>query len=119
MADNKQYITHEQERGCVMIADDVVAAIVVGALKDVEGVAGLTHKLGVDMAALKNWNKGLKIAIGEDNTIHVDTNIMVAYGQSVITVAKNAQDAVAVAIENMTGVKPAVVNVNVCGIIRQ
>lgn len=119
MAENKQYITQAQDFGAVMISDDVVAAIVVNSLKDVEGVAGLTPKLGTDLAALKNWNKGLKITISEKNEISVDCSIVVTYGQPVITVAKAAQDAIATAIENMTGVKPNVVNVNVCGIARQ
>ena len=119
MADSKQYITQAQDHGAVMISDDVVAAIVVNALKDVEGVVGLTAKLGTDLAALKNWNKGLKISISENNEVSVDCSIVVAYGQAVIMVAKNAQDAVCGAIENMTGIKPSVVNINVCGIARQ
>ncbi len=119
MADNKQYITHGLDCGSVMISDDVVAAIVINALKDVEGVAGLTAKIGVDAGALKNWNKALKVSIGENNEISVDCSVVVAYGQPVIVVAKNAQDAIGAAIENMTGVKPGTVNVNVCGIARQ
>lgn len=119
MAENKQYISQAQDNGAVMISDDVVAAIVVNALKDVEGVVGLTAKLGTDLAALKNWNKGLKIVISENNEVSVDTSIVVAYGQPVIVVAKAAQDAIFSAVENMTGVKPSVVNVNVCGIARQ
>ncbi len=118
MADNKQYLTHSLENGAVMISDDVVAAIVINALKDVEGVVGLTTKLPVDASALKNWNKGLKVSISE-NEIAVDCSIIVAYGQPVIVVAQNAQDAIAAAVGNMTGVKPSIINVNVCGINRQ
>lgn len=116
MAENKQYITQAQDNGAVMISDNVVAAIVVNALKDVEGVVGINAKLGVD---LKNWNKGLKITITEENEITVDCSLIVAYGHSVIVVAKAAQDAIASGIENMTGIKPSVVNVNVSGIARQ
>ncbi len=118
MADNKKYLTHALEHGSVMISDDVVAAIVINALKDVEGVSGLTSKLGTDAAALKSWNKGLKVAISENNDISVDCNIVVTYGQSVILVAQNAQDAISAAIANMTGFQPTAVNVNVCGIAR-
>lgn len=116
MAENKQYISQAQDHGAVLISDNVVAAIVVNALKDVEGVIGLNAKLGVD---LKNWNKGLKITISENNEITVDCSVIVAYGCSVIVVAKAAQDAIVSAIENMTGVKPQVVNINVSGIVRQ
>ncbi len=118
MADNKKYITHALDNGAVMISDDVVAAIVINALKDVEGVTGITAKLGTDAAALKNWNKGLKITISDENLICIDCSIVVSYGQPVIVVAKNAQDAIAAAIDNMTGVKPGSINVNVCGIAR-
>lgn len=119
MAENKQYITQPQENGTVMISDDVIAAIVINSLKDVEGIVGLTAKLGADMLSLKNWSKGLKIAISANNALSVDCNVVVFYGLPVIEVAKNAQDAISVAIANMTGVKPEVVNVNVCGISRQ
>ena len=119
MAENKQYITHDQEFGTLLIADDVVGAIVVSSLKDVEGVIGIGGKLGFDLASIKNWAKALRINIAEGNTVTIDCNIIVAYGQSVIQVAKNAQDAITSAVESMTGVKPAAVNVNVIGIARK
>ena len=119
MADNRQYISQALDHGAVMISDDVMAAIVINSLKDVEGVSGLTSKLGTDAVALKNWGKALKVTISENNEISIDCSIVVAYGQPVIVVAKNAQDAIAAAIENMTGVKAGSVNVNVCGIARQ
>ena len=119
MSENKQYITHTQEHGTVMISEEVFAAIVVGCLKDVEGVAGIGGKLGFDLTSIKNWAKALNIAIGEGNCVRVDCSIIVSYGQSVIEVAKNAQDSITAAVENMTGVKPSAVNVNVSGIARQ
>ena len=41
MADNKRYITHEQENGSVMISEDVIADIIARAIIEVEGVEGL------------------------------------------------------------------------------
>ena len=119
MSENKQYITHTQDNGCVMISEEVVAAIVLNALKDVEGVSGIGGKLGFDLNAIKNWGKALHIDIGEANSVCVDCSIIVSYGQSVIDVAKAAQDAITSAVESMTGVKPAAVNINVSGISRQ
>ncbi len=121
MADSKQYITQVQENGNVMISEDVVATIVTQALFDVEGLAGLDVKPGADLADLivKNWGKGMKILIGENNELSIDCSVLVKYGSSVIEVAKNAQSAVIAAVESMTGVKVAVVNINVCGIARQ
>ena len=49
MADNKQYITQVQENGTVMISEDVIAAIVAQAVKDVDGVVSLNVKPGSDL----------------------------------------------------------------------
>lgn len=117
MAENKQYITQVQENGTVMISEEVVAAIVTHAAKEVEGIAGIGSKAGVDLK--KGFSKSMKITIGENNEVSIECNVVIAYGQAVVTVAKAAQDAITSAVENMTGVKPASVNVNVCGIVRQ
>ena len=121
MAEYKQYITQIQEFGNVMISEDVVATIVEHALFEVEGVDSLSTKPGADIADLigKNWGKGMKIFIGADNALTIDCNVVIAYGHSVIDVAKNAQLAVTGAVESMTGVKVETVNINVCGIARQ
>lgn len=121
MADNKQYITQVQENGTVMISEDVIAAIIAQAIKDVEGVVSLNTKPGaelVDMIGM-NWGKGLKIAIAEDNGVTIDCELVIGYNQSVVAVAKAAQDAIRSAVESMTGVTVTAINVNVCGISRQ
>ena len=122
MAENKQYITQVQDNGTVLISEDVLATIVNQAVKDVEGVVGLCTKPGadiVDMIGKKNWGKGLRILIADDNAITVDCDVTVAYGQSVVAVAKAVQEAVASALESTTGAAVSAVNVNVCGIVRQ
>ena len=122
MAENKQYITLAQTNGSVMISEDVVATIIENAIAEVEGVIGLSTKPGADIAELigkKNWGRGMKITIAEDNELSVDCNVIVAYGQSVVAVAKAIQDAITSAVESMTGVKVSSVNVNICGISAQ
>ena len=122
MAENKQYITHMQDKGSVMISEDVVASIVAQSVKEVEGVAGLSVKPGADIADMigkKNWGKGMKIVIADDNTLTVDCDILIGYGQSVVAVAEAVQAAVTSHLESMTGVKINAVIVNVCGIARQ
>ena len=122
MADNKQYITQIQEHGTIMISEEVVAVIVTQAVKDVEGVVTLNVKPGAPLAdriGVKNWGKGMKIEIADDNSLTIVCDIMIGYNQSVVTVAKAVQDAVTAALEFMTGVKVNSVNINVCGIIRQ
>ena len=122
MAENKQYVTQVQENGSVLISEDVITTIVAHAIEEVEGVVGLNAKPGADIVELigkKNWGKGLKITIAEDDALIVDCNITVAYGQSVVSVAGAVQDAVTNALESMAGVKINAVNVNVCGIVLQ
>lgn len=122
MAENKQYITQMQENGSVLISEDVIASIVANAIGEVEGVVGLSVKPGADIADMigkKNWGKGMKITIGQDDSLVIDCNVNVGYGQNVVTVAKAVQDAVVAAVESATAVKINAVNVNVCGIIRQ
>ena len=122
MAENKQYITQIQENGSIMISEDVVSDIVAQAVMEVEGIVSLNVKPGADIAdkfGVKNWGKGIKVIIAEDNSLTVSCNVTVAYGNSVVTVAQNAQQAIASALESMTAVTVATVNVNVCGIVRQ
>ena len=122
MAENKQYVTQVRENGSVLISEDVITTIVVHAIEEVEGVVGLNMKPGADIVEMigkKNWGKGLKITIVEENAIIVDCNITVAYGQSVVSVASAVQASVANALESMAAVKIAAINVNVCGIVRQ
>lgn len=122
MAENKQYVVQSQENGTVMISEDVIATIVEQAVTEVEGIVGLNVKPGSDIADMigkKAWGKGMKITIAEDNSLAVDCNVNIGYGQSVVTVAKAVQDAVTAALESTAGMKVTAVNINVCGIIRQ
>ena len=122
MAENKQYILKNQENGTVMISEDVISAIVIQAVNEVEGIVGLNAKPGADIAELigkKNWGKGLKVVIAEDDTVAIECNVTVSYGMSVVTVAAAVQDAVRNAVESMAGVTVTAVNVNICGIVRK
>lgn len=122
MAESKQYIKQLQDNGTVQISEDVIAEIVAHAACEVEGVAGLNSKPGADIAELlgkKNWGRGLKISVLEDESVAIECNITVSYGQNVVNVGKAAQAAITNALESMAGVQIASVNVNVCGIARQ
>ena len=122
MADNKQYINQAQENGSIMISEDVISTIVSHAVSEVEGGVSLSAQPGADFVELigkKNWGKGLKVIIAEDNALSIDCNIVIAYGQNVVSVAAAVQQAVSNAVESMAGVKVTAVNVNVCEIVRQ
>ena len=122
MAENKQYILQSQEHGDVLISEDVIATIVAQAVSEVEGIVGLNVKPGADIADMigkKTWGKGIKITIAENNSLSVNCNVNIGYGQSVVTVAQAVQDAVVAALESTAGIRAESVNINVCGIIRQ
>ena len=110
MAESK-YITQIQENGAVLISDEVLVTIIYHAVEEVENVT-LSGKPG------KNWGKGIKVNILEDNRVEVICYINVSYNISVVSAASAVQEAVITALESMTGVQVADVNVNVCGIIR-
>lgn len=122
MAENKQYVTQMRENGTVQISQDVIATIVSQALKEVEGVAGLSFKPGADIVEMigkKANTKGLKIVIGEQDELYVDCNVNIFYGQSIVAVAQAVQEAATNALQSTAGLTVAAVNVNVCGIVRQ
>lgn len=122
MADNKQYITQIQDNGRVMISEAVVSTIVYQALTDIDGYVGLSAKPGSDIVELvgkKNWGKGIKVTISENDELSIDCNVIISYGHSVVAVATAIQEAVVAALQSMTGVTVVSVNVNVCGIVRQ
>ena len=122
MADNKQYVKQEQNNGSVMISEDVIAAIVAHAASEVDGVVSSNSKTGVDLVELigkKNWAKGTKITVLEDNSVSIECNVYVSYGHSVVDVANDVQAAVTSALEAMSNITIASVDVNVCGIVRQ
>ncbi|HIR64430.1 MAG TPA: Asp23/Gls24 family envelope stress response protein [Candidatus Faecousia faecigallinarum] len=119
MAENKQYITQNQENGAILIAEDVLVSIVTVAVNETEGVSGLNTKLGADISDIlnkKNRGKGVKITITEEDKLLIECNIIVTYGSAVVSVAKAVQDNVTAAVESMTGITPAEINVNICGI---
>ena len=111
MAENKQYITQIQENGSVQISEEVLVSIIFQAVEEVENVS-LSGKPG------KNWGKGIKVVIVEDNQVEVTCYVNVSYNQSVMSAASAVQESVTTALESMTGVKVTHVNVNVCGIDR-
>ena len=122
MADNKQYITHVKDEGRILISEDVLATIAVQALAVIEGFEGLSNEPGADIVDLigkKNWGKGIKVTICENDDVLIECNVAITYGHSVVAVANAIQDAVANVIRSMAGVSAVNVNVNVCGIIRQ
>lgn len=121
MADNKDYMTLSEEKGNIHIAEDVIAAIAVGAVREVEGVAGMMTGVGsvADLVTNKKnaqkGTRGVKIEQDEDG-MALTLYVTVHYGTPIPEVAENAQKAVAAAVEAMAGVAVKAVNIHVGGV---
>jgi len=121
MADNKQYLSQNLDKGILLINEDVLETIVINAVKEVEGVVGLSSRPAMDIVEIigkKNLGKALRITVGPENKLHVDCNINILYGQNVVAIANAVQNAIGNALESSANAVVHLVNVNVCGIIR-
>ena len=122
MADSKEYMTLPEENGSINISEEVIAAIAVGAVREVEGVSGMMTSMGNSVTDLvnnrKNAQKGAKgVKIDMTGTALVlDLYLTVQYGHAIPEVAENAQKAVASAVEAMTGYPVGTVNIHVGGV---
>ena len=122
MAENKQYLTRDLEKGTLLVGEDVLETIVVNTLKEIEGVAGLSSRPALDVIEVigkKNIGKALKIKIDPELGLKVSCNITIFYGCNVVETANAAQAAVCASLEAATNTKVAEINVNVCGVVRK
>ncbi|HZK25856.1 MAG TPA: Asp23/Gls24 family envelope stress response protein [Oscillospiraceae bacterium] len=106
------------ELGTIKIADDVVAIIAGLAATEVEGVAGMSGGLAggiADMLGKRNLAKGVKVEVSNQQAL-IDIFIIVKFGARIPDVAWKIQESVKKAIESMTGLKTASVNVHVQGV---
>ena len=121
MGESKEYMTLPEENGSINISEEVIAAIAVGAVRDVEGVSGMMTNLGgsvTDLVNKKNAQKGAKgVKIDMTGTALVlDLYLTVKFGTPIPEVAENAQKAVISAVEAMTGCSVGAVNIHVGGV---
>lgn len=119
MADNrKSFMIKSDEVGDVCVADEVVAIIAGLATTEVEGVSSMAGNITneiVSKLGMKNLAKGILVEVMEGE-VKVDVAINIAYGFSIPEVSNKVQDKVKSAIENMTGLTVAVVNVRIASV---
>ena len=115
---NEYKIQLETNRGEIIVADEVIAVITGLAAMEVEGVASMagnaTREL-ISRIGIKSLSKGVSVDVLED-VVTVEAALNLKYGYNVKDVSVKVQEKVKVAIENMTGLKVADVNVRVAGI---
>lgn len=122
MEENNENIEVEEitaiDNADIKISNDVVASIAGVAVSEVEGVysmAGGLSGISEVFGGKKNLSKGIKVDVGEKET-KIDVNIIVEYGVRIPDVAFEIQSRVKKAVESMTGLKVAGVNIHVQGI---
>lgn len=102
------------------ISEDVIGIIAGLAASEVEGIAGMTLGFvdGINqiLGSSKKYSRGVKIEL-DGKKVTVDIFVNVKYGVRIPDVAWAAQTAVKNAVETMTGLDVAAVNINVQGII--
>ena len=111
------YFTIKDDKGSINISEDVIAAITGNALSEMDGIAAFSGTAGSELGeliGLKSISKGVRVSF-EENAISIDVTVMLRYGENIAAVCRKAQDAIAVAVDSITGVKPTV-NVRVAGI---
>ena len=119
MADNRKTFKIKSDQvGDVRVADAVVAIIAGLATTEVEGVSSMAGNITneiVSKLGMKNLSKGILVEVME-NEVKVDVAINISYGYSIPEVSSKVQDKVKTAIENMTGLNVAVVNVRIASV---
>ena len=101
--------------GEVQIADEVVAIIAGLAATEVEGVASMAGNITNELVSklgMKNLSKGVKVEVAEE-TVSVEVALNISYGYSIPEVSEKVQEKVKSAIETMTGLSVAIVNVRI------
>jgi uncharacterized alkaline shock family protein YloU len=113
VSEKSENIIHTDENGTIHISEDVVASIAALAATEVEGVASLST--GTEWLGRKNLTRGVKITL-EERRATLTVSLSVRYGFPVQTVARQVQEKVREAVESMTGLVVAGVDVNVSGV---
>ncbi len=122
MDEKNTYLLQEDENiGVVQIADDVVAMIASLATREVDGISAMAGNMTgefMSKVGVKNMTKGVKVDIFEKN-VDVDLAVTVDYGYNIPAVCQKVQAKVKTAIENMTGLNVADVNIRIAGVNMQ
>ncbi|MBQ0043313.1 MAG: Asp23/Gls24 family envelope stress response protein [Lachnospiraceae bacterium] len=115
---NSYLLKEESQMGTVKIADDVVANIAALAAAEVDGVASMVGNVPgeiISKIGIKSQSKGVKVdVIGRD--IYCSIAITIDYGHNIPGICKQVQDKVKSAVETMTGLTVAEVNIRIAGV---
>jgi uncharacterized alkaline shock family protein YloU len=112
-------ITSSNEKGSVIISEEVLASIATNAAKDIDGVSSFSNRPVDVVSTLKSGSLKVMSPVrvlqtGDDITISIYLNL--EPNQKIKSVAQDVQKNVKEAVQNMTGRLVSKVNVIVAGI---
>ena len=115
---NTYTIQNDASLGEVKIAYEVVAIIAALAATEVEGVASMSGNITnevIGRLGIKNLSKGVKVDVLE-GVVTVSLALNLKYNYNIMDVTGKVQEKVKNAVENMTGLEVADVNIKVAGV---
>lgn len=115
---NKTFQIKSDDLGDVRVSEEVVAIIAGLAATEVEGVSSMSGNITneiVSKLGMKNLSKGIFVEV-IDEEIKVDVALNIAYGYAIPEISAKVQERVKSAVENMTGLTVAVVNVRITSV---
>ena len=116
---NTYTIYDDSTVGTVQIADEVVAIIAGLAATEVEGVVSMAGNITNDIVGklgMKNLSRGVKVEVLE-GVVSVRLALNIRYGYSIPETSQKVQEKVKSAIENMTGLQVADVNISITEVV--
>lgn len=115
---NSYTIQSNEGFGQVQIADEVVAIIAGLAATEVEGVASMAGNITNELVSklgARSLSKGIKVSV-EEGVVSVAVGLNISYGYNVPKTSKMVQEKVKAAIENMTGLSVANVDIRIANV---
>lgn len=111
--------TLRNELGFVRVSDEAIAAIAALAANRVKGVASMgsggTVDSLADLMGVRSQSRGVHVEMG-DREVALSLSILVEFGAEIAEVALQVQEAVAEAVEKMSGLTVVQVDVTVQGV---
>lgn len=116
MAENKNFIININGEGGVNISEEVVGIIAgLGAL-EVEGVHSLTGNITIEnisKAGSAKLAKAVRVYSADDEQLTIRMSINMNYGFEIPTVCEQVQEKIKQAVETMTGLTVATVDIRI------
>ena len=104
--------------GQVQIADDVIAIIAGTAALECKGVISTGSLISNDFVGMigkRNFSKGVKVAVNEEVSLEITLNVK--FGYKVHEIAEEVQKRVKNAVETMTGLAVADIDIIVASVV--